>query len=441
MAKRDPLRTSEGRPDNVLRGLSEGLSRLSSRGWIARVAGAGVLFVLIVSVMPLLFGPNPTPTPKAVSTNVPAVETPLDETPVASTPGTGVDLTLRSAKIEGITHRLDRLLDDINKLRATSDQFDRQLEKLQTSEKGRQLASDEQLLQRFRALAALDRPQQGDIERLREQAQIYSEAYQKSDAEITNVDKHVLEINVIGSQVTEAAAVLRKHLAALDLLTKKAKQRPAGTTTLKDTISILEDREAAEFVAATQAEGDRVREEELQRAKEEAARIQKSIVQTKEATARKRRELALLEAQTENRKTDAALEIARIKDAAVDAELALKVEFEREHPAIEQALVAFTTHATSQPSPDDIPGFVENSTQPIPVSLNALQSAGALDDTVESLQRFAKLVSRGERPTGPLPRWNGYNQSWPRARDACKPVQRFLIKYGELMVDKGKLSK
>ena len=133
----------------------------------------------------------------------------------------------------------------------------------------------------------------------------------------------------------------------------------------------------------------------------------------------------------EKRQLELAREAEDEKRREAAAKAALVRQFETEYPRMKSYLVAFTAKGTKQPiphSPWKDTGKME------PVSFSAMQRAGLLEDTESGrgwLWRGAS--SLGDRNPGSFPDMRG---GGPGTSVKIREIQQFLLKYGEVMVEK-----
>ncbi len=117
----------------------------------------------------------------------------------------------------------------------------------------------------------------------------------------------------------------------------------------------------------------------------------------------------------------------------------LETEFELDRPDIEKLLVAFTTpgltYTTSDGKKDQNDGTAQ------PVSLTFLKKYGCLKSNRKSLEKLLSAASRCQRPRGALPRqWDGSMIHLDLGMNTVQRAEKLLLKYGELLVEKGMLS-
>jgi len=68
------------------------------------------------------------------------------------------------------------------------------------------------------------------------------------------------------------------------------------------------------------------------------------------------------------------------------------------------------------------------------MSYGAIEGAGALAKTSDGRQALAILVGNSDRPSGPLPRFQGGQTR--SQEELCTRAQELLTKYGPLMIEK-----
>ena len=117
----------------------------------------------------------------------------------------------------------------------------------------------------------------------------------------------------------------------------------------------------------------------------------------------------------------------------------LEKEFELDRADINKLLVAFTTPGLTYTTPDGKKD--QNDGLPHPVSLGFLKKHGCLQSDRKSLERLLSAASRVKRPRGHLPlQWGGDMSHLTMGIKTVQRAEQLLIKYGDLLIEKGLLS-
>jgi hypothetical protein len=180
--------------------------------------------------------------------------------------------------------------------------------------------------------------------------------------------------------------------------------------------------------------------------------IQKDLT-IEEATAKTKAQVETQLAEIKRRSAEASLEAAKIYAQAertnaeagalrekgkTDAEMIRKRQ-ECHRPEVLAALKLFTTPGYTQP------GSHEQSRDKLPMSLSALESAGARKETEAGLRALFEVgnnIRDKERPHWPFRTYNGNFTRVNRdtaSHEQLVQVQRYLIEYGEALREEGLL--
>jgi hypothetical protein len=335
-----------------------------------------------------------------------------------------------------ILERGEILRQDILRFAEAREKTEATMSSLMNSEAGRRIASDVELV----ALAS----------------QSLSIAIPNKDAAPTllarldsllSVPKQAMEQNVAGykpgeslnqsfseleQQCKEQRSIVDRVQSDLQALTKKAAELPANQEIdLQQAIAQIEEikeqqrsaiiaqaRDAAKFegaklLAAQEAENERI----LAEAKTKAAQLAGAQMAEKivaDATAEKIRQDAERKAQ------EAAMEKAKLEQ-----------DFQRDLPEIRNYLTNYLSD-----------GYELRNGGKGPASLTVLRGTPIFQPGRRGLEAIIHYGSnKNDRPRGPIDRETGGEYGWKIAnKDALTKVQSLLIKYADLLVEKGMLA-
>lgn len=357
------------------------------------------------------------------------------------------------AQVAAAKDRQRQALDEAEDTLAALDRWERAqfdwedyLASLSRDNAGRALAADEDLVRQYRALVAIPHPTDEDgtlHARADELFEVLRAAYEEP-ADVSEPDESLLEaLREIESEANEGERAFTNAKERVELLVRRAGRRSPelGQTlaeavadqqeaeTLRETTRILaareEAREEAErMLAEVVAEGER----RIAEARAQSRRAQDDAeVQLEEETARRIAEQAKVAADRAREEREALI-------AEQQREL-LEQQFEREYPAMATYLTPFTSQGYQQPRGVD--RWVREPEQ-APVSLGGMRGSGMIGLDERSVGRLYFMAAANEwndRPLGSFPEYGGL----PRGDDTVLRVGKFLVKYGDLMVEKGLL--
>ncbi len=127
------------------------------------------------------------------------------------------------------------------------------------------------------------------------------------------------------------------------------------------------------------------------------------------------------------------------RQRALQQQQILETEYQLDLPEVEKLLVAFTTPGLTYTTPDGKKN--QNDGTARPVSLTFLKKYGCLKSNRKSLEKLLSAASRCQRPRGALPRqWDGSMLHLDLGMNTVQRAEELLLKYGELLVEKGMLS-
>lgn len=310
---------------------------------------------------------------------------------------------------------------------------------LPKGESGRKIAAFPDYITKYIALSEAPLVTFDDLDRWRQSlSAVYPriKAAHENDEFVVVSQEDIALLSNLLRDVQSSRTTLRQHQRSLNLI----------IASVKDTDPSQQTLEAA--MAARQAERDAAYLDQLAKSKqaaadavdaEYAAKIAEEQRQQRDILNKQRLQAAELQTQQKQKELDRiAAEAEEVRKAREKA--ALLQEFNRERAAIESLLAPFLDLAITQPSGTNpiSKGGIRRQT-----SLGALRSSGALNDTRAGLDFLyhvgghpANMRKKGGFPSfvsmSPIP-----NES---VRQQVRRAQQLLVKYGELLVEKGMLS-
>ncbi len=205
------------------------------------------------------------------------------------------------------------------------------------------------------------------------------------------------------------------------------------------------ERDLAQSIAALELEHEQERlkiiADKLEEARREGAKLLanqeandlRKIDEAKRLAMSQEAEQTAAKIISDAKETKAEFERQQRADDIRKARVKLENEFEDELADIKNYLTAFLTDGYKFRA-DGLSG---------PASLSEIRSSQMLREGRFGLERLLYLVSsQNDRPRGPIESSLGGELGWERAdKDTLGKVQGYLIKYGELLVEKGMLEK
>lgn len=304
------------------------------------------------------------------------------------------------------------------------------------SNPGRRLAADPAATRLL--LGALDRERLGasELERLRgtllEFAVPVEAAIEDESAVLKLSAEFTTELTTITERLRAGLKRWQDDNALVQVLSKEAEGQPEGDQTLGDAIEALravETRRRAESI-------------------DEEVAAAKAVLDEKDATARMR--LHELEAQQrlESDKLETQRQEAKLAGIQVEQDILrdhiekqrrradLERRFQADLPEVHRLLTAFITSGHKQ----IVDGKWKRVEQKQPVSLSGLHATRTLgDDSMSQMYLYhAGGSSKNDRPNGPFRDYIGGSLR-DHETALVQKARRFLLDYGNLMVEKGLL--
>jgi len=354
-----------------------------------------------------------------------------DVTPSSAPAILSVDEQMRKIDREATLARIERLASDTVQLDSDLKAWNKTTIDLATNDSGRRLASDPDSFLSVVALLKSEPVSPDDFALLKKRVRVLEDEALRvhSGQSSGTLDGAVTTTKAMFEKMRQSLDSAALSLAALEKRGQFIKPSPM---TLADAIVADEEKRAADLSS------------QLSKAKQEA---DKKIDDQKLEAAAMLNTLALereLEkAAAEKAKAQAAIEDARIKAINAAKKQKLEAEFARDLPQIQHYLGRFLARGYTQPQSAS---HYQQTTSSSPVSLAAIQKAGALSDVVEGLDgaypRFLHLMASptNDRTTpSPYPRFIGGHVP-PESAATVRQGYTLLKKYQHLLVEKGYLA-
>jgi len=335
---------------------------------------------------------------------------------------------LESRKAMGLA-RIESSSETLQRLRQLLGDRADLLESLQTSEAGRKIAANEDLIEMYLALSHAELPTGADLHSLELTLAGLSAKLKmlrsgldlgRATQLVADIVPHEERLRKFYLQLVQA----QHDIEALLLLavSERASPRTLANAAEQYQLQLRADHQLKMTQALRSARASQQADEERQ-----ATELSEEISEL-------RSELTDSQRQIELARQRAQQEFAR-RDAARSR---LEVEFQRDLPDIRSLLKPFITPGYNQHTEKFMYKADENP-NPRPVSLGSLVSIGYLHHSTERLTAFWRSTGHNnDRPLGSFPRAQ-YGQT--RLPVNLKPVveraQGYLRKYGELMVELG----
>ena len=308
---------------------------------------------------------------------------------------------IRKAESIRVRSRAEQVRKNWQELKDKSNELQLTLQSLLTNSAGRQIASNPDLVKQFRTLQSKERTVPAEIDVIGEQLDILLAPLESiSPSSLSN--SLVAKIDELGQEIRPELGAVDQDLRLLKRLLAAAESQDAADGTLARHLELLSDRQAKAELDRLAAEKDRLR-------REEELRVQ----QAKAEEAKRRREYE------------------RLRSEALS-------------PQVLSLLAPLVTPDYAQPR--QITGMLahgEKSPKKEGVSLTRLRTLGVLDENERGMKKLALLNTRKWTNR---PRWQmEYNAPepglWtPQQFEMIRKAQEYLNKYGDILVQEGKLA-
>ena len=352
------------------------------------------------------------------------------------------------AQTLGLRNQGEKTKKTLQKLSNDLQQWDVRLSALMSDESksGKRIAAGPVLLERF--MTIVDEPcvSQDDVTDWTEQLELIltpvARACRDSDGSFKADETLVAKFDELEKVVDEAAIDLERQRHLLSAIEGQTSKDPitGDVPSLGQAVEAQYEQRALERAQIINERLDRVRKEtaeEIADAKEQAQR------QIDEETAKAERLIGEVEARriAEAVQDLAARERERIRKRQEElARKQLEADFQRDLPEIESLLKPFISDGYAQPGRH---GVFERTTEKGPVSLSGLKGASLLENKIELVRQFHRVVAGqqlNDRPLGSFPPSFVFPREWAHVQPRVQRAQELLNKCGELMVEKKMLA-
>lgn len=316
------------------------------------------------------------------------------------------------------------------------------IDSLLTSEDGRRFASTDRNVDVYLGITQKERPDSSKINAWKTQIETLVTAVESAESKSPDVtillpDDYATELQSIVAEIRAPLQELQQDLSVLNAIVAASSSQPASAPTLQDTIAerrAKEAQEAADRIAAARRQAKEESISELEAAEREKVEAENEIALTRIQAEKDR-----LAREAEAASRSAAAEEKAFMEA--QAKLQLEREFNAER---EQVLSMLTPFVYKHDSQLNTRGTYSSTVEPTAVSLSAIEGLGGLEQSVAGLHQLHKLGNYGSngRPLGgfPIRKSNSFNYV-EGAKDRVMKAQEYLIKYGDLLVEKGHLAR
>lgn len=348
---------------------------------------------------------------------------------------------LRRSDLQEALARADEATRAIAELERLALAWQREMEELLATDRGKPVAAHAGSLARLHALRAQERPDPDLAETLRRRMEplsaLLDQAVAAGDPSYAPSEDLVRRVEAVKAEATRAAAVYADQGRTLGAILATAPEPAAEGTSipmLGDALEDLDRRHAAEEAEAVAEAAEAERRERLAKLAAEKAEGERRMTEQRLAAEREQRDV-----QLRIQEEEAARERVRQMDALAAATAQRKKDeleqrFQAALPEIQQLLMPFITEGSTQPQG----GTFGRTTTRGRVSYSRLQSAGMLDDTTYAVTRLFNAVTvndANDRPLGTFP--GKESRSW---QDGAGRAQKLLREFGPLLVEKGMLA-
>lgn len=322
-------------------------------------------------------------------------------------------------------------------------------EQLRTTDNGRAVAANRELLAQYHALIKQPRPSPALAANLRSRLEplqtLLDQASTAKNPLFSPSEQLESQIAAIETESKESLNLYRDHNQQLQVILAQAPAgRPAGTLTLDEAVKDIEGQYADERtkqLAKALDEARRVNDQKDAQAlsdsetkKRETERVNKQKLEQAErehTNAEAERKAAEIARDTQKNK-DETSELAQ-KKKQDEEEAMLDREFQKDWPDIQAHLRPMFTASNYQP----IPGAMRRLTNTKgPMSLSAIRTSGALAEGKAGIFSLFATVN-----VDPERKKVGWPEFTTDSTEFFLKGQQYLIKYGDLMVKKGHLAK
>ncbi len=342
-----------------------------------------------------------------------------------------LDEQMRKIDSEALATKVEKLAGDSAQLDTDLTAWNQRTGDLAANDSGRRIASDPQTFLAVASLIKSEPVSADDFSVLKSRVRALGD-------EVLNVRQGQSSSSLASAFATtkETFEKLRTNLdratLSLSAFEKRSQLLKPSSMTLAAAIAAHEEKKAAELSAQVAKDRQESEQKIASEKREAEATLNKLTLESEQA-----------KDALEKRNMQKKIDDERIRKEAAAAKRQLEAEFSRDLPQIKHYLGKFLASGNTQPQSAT---HYEQRTTTGPVSLAAIQKAGALSDTVEGLDgayaRFLNLMasSSNDRVVGsPYPRFIGGHVP----QESVATVRQgytLLKKYQFLLVEKGYLA-
>ena len=349
----------------------------------------------------------------------------------------------------------------LQKMRRSLADWDARHGTLMSGDLGRRIVGSAKHLEIVRGILLQDRPSSEKLTEYQvaidELAPLLEGSSLDPGAEIIITNDHQQKITDAATWLKDGLAQMEQQNMTIDAVLRATASLPPAKITLKQLLdSENEDirlKHAVELNAALAAAGEKAREDQIRRVEQLHREVIEKETTLKEEVEKHKKEKLAEEARMAEEAHQQSLRIAqqaaadqmrlaeeaaKARKAKVDVDIAgiqkavdkavLEAEYERDLSEIKRHLQAFITPGHT---------YRKDGTRG-PMSLAFLISDGALRQDRKGMERVYWLAHReNDRPPGAIPYFLGGDVNWKDVdKGPVEIAQRFLNKYGELLVEK-----
>ena len=351
-------------------------------------------------------------------------------------------LSVIKAKAHDAATAIDALEKETGQWRSTNDQ-------LRTTDKGRALSANRELLTQYHALIKQPRPSPAlpaTLHSRLEPLQTLIEQASTAKNPLFSLSEQLeSQVAAIETEANESLTLYHDHNQQLQvILARVPAGRPAGTLTLDEALKEIEGQYAdqrTKQLAKALDEARRLNDDKDAQAlansetkKRETDRVNKQKLEQAErehAKAEADRKAAEIDRDTQRNKDDTS-ELA-LKKKQDEEEASLDREFQKDLPDIQAHLRPMFAASNYQPAPGAMRRLTNTKG---PMSLNAIRTSGALAEGKAGLFSLFATVN-----VDPERKKIGWPEFTTDSTEFFLKAQQYLTKYGDLMVKKGHLAK
>lgn len=336
-----------------------------------------------------------------------------------------------------LLHRGRQTEQQLTSLKVAAASWAELYQELLISDSGRRIASSDQHVELIAAIGSRQHVTTADVDSLRREFDALYEPVLQAESDARNVivaDNGFEEvIQQLEKRIRDAADVIRKDTLLVNAIEQETAHREKGKATLQDALAKRElnsVKQQANDLSIARAEAELEAAQRLEEAEAANIAAQTEVEEAELARQAAERRAVAAGILDEKKKLDqqAALAEQRRK---------LELEYARELPEIRRLLHPFITPGIFQPSRNGFDGRY----RPESMSLTAIASTGALQKTDKGLAELYRVGGSeftAMRGLGSFPAHN--NQNFKRdasVRARVERAQELLLKYGDLLVEKG----